>query len=158
MVDLQKGERYEYDFWVMIENDFIYRQMNTDCTVKVAQYSALMACGSYRYSIYDCLQWWIHWGEGRWVTPVIPNLEISLWQLGKGVTHQTLAILPGSGQIDGEIMETLWAKFNKFGRMTRSMTKAHRSEILNDHKQDVNHKKLIGMGLFTALSFYCSDG
>ena len=54
----------------------------------------------------------------------------------------------GAGQIDGEIMETLWSLFNKFAIMARAMTKAHREEILNDHMRDVNWKKIVGMGEF----------
>jgi hypothetical protein len=32
--------------------------------------------------------------------------------------------------------------------MGRAMTRAHRWELLNDHMRDVNHKKMVGMGLF----------
>jgi hypothetical protein len=58
----------------------------------------------------------------------------------------SLNFIPGSGQIDGEIMETLWSLFNKFAGMARAMTMAHRKDVLNDHMRDVNWKKLAGMG------------
>jgi hypothetical protein len=50
----------------------------------------------------------------------------------------TLNFVVGAGQIDGEIMETLWSLFNKFAVMARAMSKAHRVEILNEHMRDVN--------------------
>lgn len=58
----------------------------------------------------------------------------------------SLNFITGAGQVDGEIMETLWSLFNKFAKMARSMGSAHRKEILNDHMRDVNWKKLVGMG------------
>ena len=58
----------------------------------------------------------------------------------------SLNFITGAGQVDGEIMETLWSLFNKFAKMARSMGTAHRKEILNDHMRDVNWKKMVGMG------------
>ena len=40
----------------------------------------------------------------------------------------------------------LWAEFNKVSTNARSMSKAHRSEVFNDHMRDLNWKKLVGMG------------
>ena len=65
--------------------------------------------------------------------------------------EHSLNFVKGAGQQDGEIMETLWALFNKFAKMGRAMTAAHRWEILNDHMRDVNWKKLVGMGLSSFL-------
>jgi Kyakuja-Dileera-Zisupton transposase len=50
----------------------------------------------------------------------------------------TLAYIPGSGVIDGEILETLW-------KSTKGATMAHQNEILDDHMNHSNWKKLIGM-------------
>ena len=64
--------------------------------------------------------------------------------------------IPGVGQTDGEILETLWAVLNKVGRTTRTMTLAHRSEVLDAHMLDNNWKKMINMGilaLFISLLF-----
>jgi hypothetical protein len=54
--------------------------------------------------------------------------------------------IPGAGKVDGEILETLWAPLNKISGSTRAMTKAHRREIIDDHMNDSNWKKLVGMG------------
>ena len=56
--------------------------------------------------------------------------------------------IPGAGQTDGEILETLWAVLNEVGRTTRTMTLAHRSEVLDAHMLDNNWKKMINMGTF----------
>ena|ERR1700738_277236 len=55
--------------------------------------------------------------------------------------------IKGAGQVDGEILETLWAPLNKIASSTRSMTKAHRQEIIDVHMNDSNWKKLVGMGM-----------
>jgi hypothetical protein len=54
--------------------------------------------------------------------------------------------IPGAGRVDGEILETLWAPLNKVASSTRAMTKAHRQEILDDHMNDSNWKKLVKTG------------
>lgn len=59
----------------------------------------------------------------------------------------TLNFIKGVGQLDGEIMETLWAEFNKVSKNARSMTKAHRREVYDDHMRDSNWKKLVGMSM-----------
>ena len=54
--------------------------------------------------------------------------------------------IKGAGQVDGEIIETLWATLNDASRCTRTATLAHRAEMLNDHMNDGNWKKLVGIG------------
>jgi hypothetical protein len=54
--------------------------------------------------------------------------------------------LKGAGHIDGEILETLWASFNKISPSARLMTLAHRQELYDDHMRDSNWKKLVGIG------------
>jgi len=57
-----------------------------------------------------------------------------------------LNFLPHVGQVDGEVMETVWALLNRVASITRAMTKAHRQEVLDDMMNDINWKKLIGSG------------
>ncbi|KAG1859409.1 hypothetical protein C8R48DRAFT_673951 [Suillus tomentosus] len=54
----------------------------------------------------------------------------------------SLNFITGAGHIDGEILETLWAPFNKISPTARSMTLSHRQEVLDDHMRDSNWKKL----------------
>jgi hypothetical protein len=57
----------------------------------------------------------------------------------------TLGYVPGSGVIDGEIIETLWAVLNETSRSAKGATMAHWNEILDDHMNHSNWKKLIGI-------------
>ena len=58
----------------------------------------------------------------------------------------SLNFVQGTGQLDGEILETLWSEFNKISASAHSMSKAHRAELYDDHMRDSNWKKLVGMG------------
>lgn len=54
--------------------------------------------------------------------------------------------IPGTGQQDGEIIETLWWPLKLVSGSTRTMSSAHRREVLDDLMCDSNWKKLVGMG------------
>jgi hypothetical protein len=56
------------------------------------------------------------------------------------------AFIPGTGDVDGEILETLWSHLNLISGSTRGMSAAHRREVLDDHMNDSNWKKLVGIG------------
>jgi hypothetical protein len=56
------------------------------------------------------------------------------------------SFIEGAGQIDGEVLETLWAVLNLIHSSIRRMSTSHRRETLDDHMNDSNWKKLIGMG------------
>jgi Kyakuja-Dileera-Zisupton transposase len=58
----------------------------------------------------------------------------------------SLNFVHGSGQQDGEILETLWSNLNKVSSSIRAMSKAHRQEVLDDYMRDSNWKKLIRLG------------
>lgn len=58
----------------------------------------------------------------------------------------SLMFIEGAGVVDGEIIETLWSVLNETSRSCRGATLAHRNEILDDHMNHSNWKKLIGMG------------
>jgi hypothetical protein len=60
----------------------------------------------------------------------------------------SLNFMKGAGHIDGEIMETLWSGMNKVSGAARSMSKAHRQEMLDDYMRDANWKKTVGIGEF----------
>ena len=57
----------------------------------------------------------------------------------------SLHFILGSGQLDGEIVETLWAEFNKISSSARAMSGAHQREVYDDHMRDSNWKKLVGI-------------
>ena len=55
-------------------------------------------------------------------------------------------------QIDGEIIETLWAPLNEIMRSTRGMSTSHCWEVIDDHMNDSNWKKLINLGKFPLMN------
>ena len=52
----------------------------------------------------------------------------------------------GAGNIDGEIIETLWAFLNRISGSIRAMATSHRKGVLDDHMNEVNWRKTVGMG------------
>ena len=77
---------------------------------------------------------------------------VGKWHLGAHVTEcfpkYSLNFVDGIGQIDGEILETLWWPIDKVAGITRPMSKAHRQEVLDDNMYDSNWKKWVGIGKF----------
>ncbi len=57
-----------------------------------------------------------------------------------------LTFIRGAGLVDGEVLETLWAVLNWISDSIRNMSMAHRREVLDDHMNDSNWKKLVNMG------------
>ena len=57
--------------------------------------------------------------------------------------------MKGAGQVDGEIIETLWSTLNDASQCTHTTTLTHCTEILNDHMNDGNWKKLVKFGEVT---------
>ena len=55
------------------------------------------------------------------------------------------SFIPFSGITAGEILESLWANMNTISPVVQTATLAHRSEILDDHASDSNHKKAVGL-------------
>ena len=108
--------------------------------------------------IYDIgCQWWINFLSRlrQSETLSIPEqmkliVAVGSFHLGAHIPECfvlfSLHFVLGAGQLDGEILETLWAAFNKISPSARSMSKAHRWEVYDDHMQDSNFKKLVGMG------------
>lgn len=57
--------------------------------------------------------------------------------------------IPGSGWIDGEIIETLWSILNVVSVSARGMSSAHRQELLDFQMNDSNFMKMIRMSMIT---------
>ena len=58
----------------------------------------------------------------------------------------SLNFMYGSGQIDGEILETLWSPFNCISTSARTMSMASHHQLYDDHMRDSNWKKIVGIG------------
>ena len=59
------------------------------------------------------------------------------------------AFIEGGRQIDGKTIETLWAPLNEISRSTRGMSTSHRREVIDDHMNDSNWKKLVDVGKYS---------
>jgi Kyakuja-Dileera-Zisupton transposase len=109
--------------------------------------------------IYDiCCQWATHFQSRieaskflslRGTLELIP--AIGKFHLGAHIPQcfalYSLNFVKGSAQVDGEILETLWSSLNKVASSTRSMSKAHRQEVLDDYMNDSNWKKMVRSGM-----------
>jgi hypothetical protein len=58
------------------------------------------------------------------------------------------SFIPGAKQVNGEIIETLWAPLNNISRSLRGMSLAHRQEVLDAHMNHSNWKKLVRIGMY----------
>jgi hypothetical protein len=56
------------------------------------------------------------------------------------------SFIPGTGVVAGEILESLWAGMNTITPAMRTASLAHRAEMIDDHGNDSNNKKRLGMG------------
>jgi hypothetical protein len=92
----------------------------------------------------------LSWPEQMSYIPCVGKFHLGAHQASCFPTFSLNFVL-GAGQQDGEILETLWSSLNKTAGSARSMTKPHRQEIIDDHMQDSNWKKLVAMGESNAI-------
>ncbi|KAH8990628.1 hypothetical protein EDB86DRAFT_3080255 [Lactarius hatsudake] len=138
VVDFQKGER----------------QINMDYSLcKALSYN--MEDIPVALVMYDIMcQYGVHFQEQVERSPEL-SLSSSL-QLRTGIGlfhihgHQDSCLprfspsyIPGAKQVDGEIIETLWAPLNNISRSIRGMSLAHRQEVLDAHMNHSNWKKMV---------------
>lgn len=157
-VDFQKGER------CVLNNDskrvnsqelFIARQMNIDYAICQALKYHTEGL-SHAVVLYDiACQWEVHFlkrvKDGPFLS-IPDDMEIIS---GVGKFHLSAHVkecfakyspnfIKGLGQVDGEIVETLWSAFNHTSKSARTGSISHRREIYDDHMRDSNWKKLVG--------------
>lgn len=65
--------------------------------------------------------------------------------------------ISGAKQVDGEIIETLWAPLNNISRSIRGMTLAHRQEVLDAHMDHSNWKKMVHIGMWLLCNSITTD-
>jgi len=140
------------------------RQMNIDYAV--CQSLSSMESNSQVIAIYDvACQWSRHFRQrvksSKYLDipsdlTVVP--AVGKWHLGAHVVDCfpkfSLNFIRGMGQVDGEILETLWSITNKVSGTTRAMAKSHQSEVLDDNMYDSNWKKWVGIGESILNSFH----
>ncbi|KAI9443063.1 hypothetical protein H4582DRAFT_2054158 [Lactarius indigo] len=138
VVDFQKGER----------------QINMDYSLcKALSYN--MGDIPVALVMYDIMcQYGVHFKERVEKSPEL-SLSSSL-QLHTGIGlfhihgHQDSCLprfspsyIPGAKQVDGEIIETLWAPLNNISRSICGMSLAHCQEVLDAHMNHSNWKKMV---------------
>ena len=60
----------------------------------------------------------------------------------------TLNFVEGTGQVEGEILETLWSRMDEMAGLVQSMSIAHHQETVDEHMNDNNWQKTIQMGRY----------
>jgi len=108
--------------------------------------------------IYDiCCQWIIHFRE-RVSESEFLELCASIEIVGAvGKFHLaahipecfhkfTLNFIEGAGEVDGEILETLWSDMDEVAGLTQAMSVAHHQEVIDDNMNDSNWRKMIRIG------------
>ena len=58
----------------------------------------------------------------------------------------SLNFIEGAGQVDGEILETLWSNMDEVAGLAQAMSIAHHQETLDEYMNDSNWHKIIRMG------------
>ncbi|KAI6105150.1 hypothetical protein EDD16DRAFT_1695749 [Pisolithus croceorrhizus] len=89
------------------------------------------------------------------IVPAVGKFHLAAHKLSC-FPRYSLNFVKGAGHLDGEILETLWAPFNKISPTARSVTQAHRRGVYDDHMRDSNWKKLVGLGFWMGIG--CSKG
>lgn len=139
---------------------FFFRQIYTDFAVcQAASYRTKHGDSNLPILlIYDiACQWAVNFNKRVETNPALSFSDLSerltvavgKFHLGAHIKScfwkYSLNFIVGAGHLDGEIMETVWAQLNKIANSTRSMSHAHRWEVLNDYMRDINLKKLLSM-------------
>ncbi|KAH9008383.1 hypothetical protein EDB85DRAFT_1883574 [Lactarius pseudohatsudake] len=159
VVDFQKGERHV----PLIEAShslthcpISFRQINMDYSIcKALSYN--MEDIPVALVMYDIMcQYRVHFEERIKSSPELslPSSEGLELRMGIGLFHIhghqdsclprfSPSYIPGAKQVDGEIIETLWAPLNNISRSIRGMSLVHRQEVLDAHMNHSNWKKLV---------------
>ena len=61
------------------------------------------------------------------------------------------SFIKGAAMVDSEILKTLWAVLNLISQSVWTASLAHRAEIIDDHTNDSNWKKLVSICMSTCL-------
>jgi hypothetical protein len=146
VVDFQKGER-------QMNMDYSFCQAVSQTAADIPRVLLM-----YDIACQYCVNLWDRVGRSSYLS-LPPDLEIlkaiGVWHVHGHVSEcfprYYPGFVPGSGHVDGEIIETLWSHLNQISGSTRGMSTAHRRDIFDDHMNDSNWKKLGGTGTPSAL-------
>ncbi|KAF5319975.1 hypothetical protein D9611_011068 [Ephemerocybe angulata] len=143
VVDMQKGER-------QMNVDYALAQALKLTNAKALPKSML----AYDINCQYCINFWTRISRSPKLQSGIPKDLVLHFLIGlfhvHGHKEECLhrfapTYYPGAGVNSGEILESLWSTLNGAANMTRNMTRAHRSEMLDACMMDNNWRKLQGM-------------
>jgi hypothetical protein len=110
--------------------------------------------------IYDiCCQWIIHFRERvsesefleLWdsieITGAVGKFHLAA-HIPECFPKYSLNFIEGAGEVDGEVLKTLWSPMDLVAGLTQGMSVAHRQEVLDDYMNDSNWRKMIRIGKF----------
>ncbi|KAJ6449962.1 hypothetical protein C8R45DRAFT_1114370 [Mycena sanguinolenta] len=84
-------------------------------------------------------------GRGRFLTFLVPKFHLPAHIEACNLKY-SFNLTRFVGQTDGEAPERGWADANPLARSTKEMGPGFRRDTLDDHFNDWNHKKIIGLG------------
>ncbi|KAJ7885134.1 hypothetical protein B0H14DRAFT_3082330 [Mycena olivaceomarginata] len=147
VADLQKGEKYinmDYMLWKSLKNDDeiiqlfisydIVCQWSKNIWRRLAQYNPEL-----RQSAGN--------PKDRYYVWLIPKFHLPAHIEACNILF-SFNLTPYVGQTDGEAPERGWANANPLATSTKEMGPGARRDALDDHFNDWNHKKIVGLGKF----------
>ncbi|KAJ7699480.1 hypothetical protein B0H14DRAFT_3100232 [Mycena olivaceomarginata] len=142
--DLQKGERYinmDFMLWRSLEhhNDIVQLYISYDIVCqwhknvwqRLAQYAPQLRLR----------------GMKRYYCWLIPKFHLPAHIEACNILF-SFNLTPFVAQTDGEAPERGWANVNPLASSTKEMGPGARRDALDDHFNDWNHKKMVGLGKF----------
>ncbi|KAJ7662673.1 hypothetical protein DFH06DRAFT_1325031 [Mycena polygramma] len=139
--DLQLGERYinmDYMFFHSLANSAVDRLFVSYDIACQWHKNIWVRMAKYRSDLHFV-------GERKYMTFLVPK-----WHLPAHIEACNLQysfnLTPDVGNTDGEAPERGWADANPLATSTKEMGPGARRDALDDHFNDVNHKKIIALG------------
>jgi hypothetical protein len=118
--------------------------------------------------IYDiCCQWCINFrqcvSESEFLK-LFDSLEITgaigKWHLAAHIPECfpkfSLNFVEGAGEVDGKILETLWSDMDEVSGMAQAMSISHHQEVVNEHMNDSNWRKIIRIRKHLFYMYQCN--
>ncbi|KAJ7301491.1 hypothetical protein DFH08DRAFT_827531 [Mycena albidolilacea] len=142
--DLQKGEKYinmDYMLWKSLENydDLVELFISYDI---VCQWHKNIWTRLSSYNPELRMR-----GVKRYYVWLIPKFHLPAHIEACNILF-SFNLTPYVGQTDGEAPERGWANANPLATSTKEMGPGARRDALDDHFNDWNHKKIVGLGSF----------
>ncbi|KAJ7722771.1 hypothetical protein B0H14DRAFT_3098400 [Mycena olivaceomarginata] len=140
--DLQKGERYinmDYMLWKSLENHDDIVQLFISYDIVCQWYKNIWRrLASYHPKLCER-------GGRRFYVWLIPKFHLPAHIEACNIRF-SFNLTPFVGQTDGEAPERGWANANPLANSTKEMGPGARRDALDDHFNDWNHKKIVGLG------------